>query len=167
MSYTNWIIRVGDGENFKISSKYKIWGVKSTTSGYVHFTNNVKKYDKLWFVLNKDKEENDKYGKLLAVATYISHNERLLGDLINLSMTDEELGWVQRNNIDSKKQKNKKDIWDIEINYEKLYVLDKYDMYTNIKGQTTIREYSEEQCDIDLITEYKYIIKYSNISSEF
>jgi len=29
---TDWLLRVGDGENLKNSSKYRIWGIQALTS---------------------------------------------------------------------------------------------------------------------------------------
>jgi hypothetical protein len=63
---TDWILRVGNGENFKMSSKYRIWGISSTVSANKCFLKNVKQGDRLWFVKSKSQ------GKLLAVAKYIS-----------------------------------------------------------------------------------------------
>lgn len=86
---TDWILRVGDGENFINSSKYKIWGIQSTNSFGKYFIKHVKIGDRLWFVKSKTN------GKLLAVSTYNSNNMRELGPLININMTDDELGWTK------------------------------------------------------------------------
>ena len=39
---TDWLLRVGDGENLKNSSKFKIWGISSKISTNKHFLKNVK-----------------------------------------------------------------------------------------------------------------------------
>lgn len=39
---TDWILRVGDGENLKRSSKYRIWGIQSTSPDGKYFVKNVK-----------------------------------------------------------------------------------------------------------------------------
>jgi len=104
---TNWIFRVGDGNNFSNSSKYKIWGIQEKISK--SFINNVKDGDRLWFV------NNIKGSKIIAVATYKSHNKRNLGELISISHTNEELGW----NEDANK-------FNIEIHYINLYNLNDY-----------------------------------------
>lgn len=147
---TDWILRVGDGNNLIRSSKYKIWGIQSTTVHGKSFIKNVKEGDRLWFIKSKSN------GKILAVATYVSHNKREFGPLIDLSMTNEELGWD-----------NKDTDWisDTEIHYKNLYNLTYCDLLTNIKGASTIRQYNEK-CSIDLPFEYKYIVKYSNITFE-
>lgn len=50
---TDWLLRVGDGENFKNSSKHRIWGISSSSLSNKHFLENVKSGDRLWFVKNK------------------------------------------------------------------------------------------------------------------
>jgi hypothetical protein len=145
----DWLLRVGDGNNFIRSSKYKVWGVNSRFSFGKYFIKNVQPGDRLWFIKSKSK------GKVLAVATYCSQNERNLGPLLNLTMSNEELGW---DNEDTN--------WtsDFEIHYKELYNLTNCDLLTNIKSALTIRKY--KNCIIDLETEYKYIVKYCKISFE-
>jgi len=125
---TDWLLWVGDGENLKNSSKYRIWGIQSTTPGNKYFLKNVKSGDRLWFVKSKSQ------GKLLAVATYRSHNKREFGPLIDISLTNEELGWTG-NGPD----------WtsDIEVHYTDLYGLSDCELITHIKGPATIRKYDE------------------------
>jgi len=92
------------------------------------FYSNVKSGDRLWFVKSKSQ------GKLLAVATYRSHNNREFGPLIDISLTNEELGWTG-NGPD----------WtsDIEVHYTDLYGLSDCELITHIKGPATIRKYDE------------------------
>lgn len=142
ISSTDWLLRVGDGKNFISSSIHKIWGIQSTTVFGKNFLKNVRFGDRLWFIKGKTK------GKVLAVAMYCSHNER--------TMTNENLGWIGEG-LD----------WtsDIEINYSRLYNLNKCNLLTYIKGPATIRKYNEK-CKIDLAREYSYIVRYSKISFE-
>lgn len=148
---TNWILRVGDGKNFINSSKHCIWGIKSNNPLGKAFIKNVKSGDKLWFVISKSQ------GKIIAVATYISHNTRELGPLINTSMTNEELGWKgEDHNCD----------WDLEIHYNNLYVLNDCNLLTYIKGPCTIRKY-DEKCKVNLVEEYVYIMRYRKINSNY
>jgi hypothetical protein len=142
---TDWIIRVGDGLNLSSSSKYGIWGIQTLSPTNKHFINNVKPGDRLWFVKSKSQ------GKLLAVATYRSHNERVIGPLVNLTMTNEELGWVV-----SETDR----ISDTEIHYTDLYGLSKCELLTHIKGAASIRKY-DEKCMVNLPVEYSYIVRYS------
>lgn len=144
---TDWLLRIGDGENFKRSSKYKIWGIESNIATNKHFLKNIKKDDRLWFVKSKSN------GKIIAVATYCSHNKREFGPLIDISLTNEELGWVGS---------GIKWTADTEIHYSNLYGLENCNLFSQIKGPATIRRYNKK-CNIDLETEYKYILKYSKI----
>ena len=144
---TDWVLRVGDGENFIRSSKYKIWGIQTITSPHgKHFIKNVKLGDRLWFVKSKSN------GLIIAVASYLSHNKREFGPLINISMTNEELGWTGSD-------------WtsDVEVNYTDLYGLSNCELFTYIKGSTTIRKY-DDKCKVNLALEYSYIVKYSKIT---
>ncbi len=148
---TDWILRVGDGENLRRSSKYKIWGIQTITSPHgKHFIKNVKHGDRLWFVKSKSQ------GLVLAVATYVSHNKREFGPLLNITMTNEELGWTG-DGID----------WtsDIEVHYTDLYNLTQCQLLTHIKGASTIRKY-DDKCKVELPVEYNYILRYSKITLE-
>lgn len=146
----DWLLSVGDGENFKASSKYRIWGIQSTTPIGKYFIKNVKSGDRLWFVKSKSQ------GKIMAVAIYRSHNKREFGPLVDLSMTEEELGW-KHNGPDWQS--------DTEIHYSDLYGLEDCDLLTHIKGPSTIRKY-DEKCRVELPVEYSYIMRYSKITFE-
>ena len=148
---TDWLLRVGNGDNFKASSKHRIWGIQSTTPLGKYFLNNVKSGDRLWFVKSKSQ------GKLISVAIYRSHNKREFGPLVDLSMTEEELGWKH----DGPNWKS-----DTEIHYSDLYGLEDCNLLTHIKCPSTIRKY-DEKCRVDLPVEYSYIVRYSKITFEF
>jgi len=141
----DWLLRVGDGENFKRSSKFGIWGLSSNIPTNKYFLKNVKYGDRLWFVKSRSQ------GKIIAVATYCSHNKREFGPLIDISLSNEELGW------------NGND-WsaNIEVHYSDLYGLDNCDLYTHIKGPSTIRKY-DLKCKVILPQEYIYIVRYSKV----
>ena len=130
----DWIIRVGDGKNFKNSSKYGIWGIKSRCAKF--FLRKVNFGDRLWFVTSKS------HGQLIGLSTYCSHNYREFGPLLNVSMTDDELGWTGGDNT-----------WDIEIHYTDLYDLENRILLTHIKSPMVIREYNNK-CKINLPAEY-------------
>jgi len=136
-------MRVGDGGNFQRSSRHGIWGIQSSTPFGKHFICNVRPGDRMWFV------QSASHGKLIAVATYRSHNERVTGPLVATTKTDEELGWIGTG-------------WtsDIEIHYTDLYDLSKCELLSHIKGSSTIRRYNEK-CRINLPVEYSYIVRYS------
>ena len=147
---TDWLLRVGDGENLKRSSNYGIWGIQSLTSYGKHFIKNVKSGDRLWFVKSKSK------GQLIAVATYHSHNKREFGPLIDISLTNEELGWT-----------GSETDWtsDTEVHYTELYGLSDCELLTRIQGAATIRKY-DEKCEVNLAVEYSYIVRYSRVTFE-
>ena len=141
----DWLLRVGDGENLKNSSKYKIWGISSKNSTNKYFLKNVKLGDRLWFVKSKSQ------GKLVAVALYRSQNSR-----DDISLTNEELGWSGSGEDWSA---------DIEIHYSDLYELSECELLTHIKGAVTIRKYNEK-CRVNLAVEYSYIVRYSRVIFE-
>jgi len=145
---TDWILRVGDGENLKKSSKYRIWGISSTPPNNKYFLKHVQPGDRLWFVKHKSN------GKVIAVATYRSHNARVFGPLIQFSMTNEDLGWTGQN-------------WtsDCEVHYSDFYGLDNCELLTHIRGPATIRRY-DAKCALNLALEYSYIVRYSKITFE-
>tara|TARA_A100001015_G_C15002788_1_gene719302 strand:- start:1031 stop:1489 length:459 start_codon:yes stop_codon:yes gene_type:complete len=144
-STNDWLLRCGDGENFKNSSKFSIWGISSASSNK-HFLKNVKIGDRLWFVKSKSK------GQLIAVATYCSYNTRV-GQLIDVSLTNKELGWTGTD-------------WtaDIEIHYKELYGLINCELLTEIKSPMTIRKYNDK-CKVNLPLEYKNIVRYCKVTS--
>lgn len=146
----DWLLRSGDGKNLKNSSKNRIWGISSKHSFSKGFLREVKPGDRLWFVKNKSK------GKILAVATYRSHNSRELGPLIDISLTNKQLGWTGSG-----------DKWsaDIEIHYSNLYGLTDCELFTGIVGPCGIRKYNEK-CSVNLALEYSYIMRYSKVTVE-
>ena len=147
---TDWLLRVGDGENFINSSRYRIWGIQSTSPANKHFIQNVKIGDRLWFVKSKSN------GKIVAVATYQSLNKRELGPLIDFTMTNQELGWSGEGPD-----------WtsDIEVHYSDMYGLSDCELLTHIKGAATIRKY-DDKCRVNLPIEYNNIVRYSRMTFE-
>ena len=136
----NWLIHVHDGANFVNSSVYKIWGIKSISNIGKNFLKYVKDGDRLWFIKHKSQ------GRIIAVATYRSHNRRETGPLISITMTNEELGWTKGD-------------WDTEIHYTELYALYDVGLLTQIKGPAPIRKYNEK-CRVNLPVEYENIVRY-------
>lgn len=144
---TDWLLYVGDSENFRNSSKHRIWGIKSETPHGKNFIKNVKPGDRLWFIKSKTN------GRVIAVSTYRSHNVREFGPILNLSLTNEELGW-----------KNGGSDSDTEIHYTDLYGVDNCELLTHIKGASPIRKYNEN-CRVDLAVEYTNIVRYSKVTT--
>ena len=133
---TDWLVRVADGKNFWNSSKYNMWGVEGTW--------NIKKGDRMWFITSNSN------GHAIGVATFTHQNDRSFGPLLNLSMTDKELGWEGDCG------------WDKEIHYEQLYDISHLNLQTNIKGASSRRKYNEN-CAINLPEEYPLIVRYSKV----
>lgn len=144
---TDWLLRSGDCENFTNSSRHRIWGINSNRNN-IFFLKNVKLGDRLWFV------QSGSQGKLIAVATYRSHNSREIGPLIDISLTNEELGWTGSGT------------YDVEVHYTDLYWLTNCNnLLTHIKGPVTIRIYNEK-CRVNLPQEYAHIVNYSKVTFE-
>ena len=130
---TDYLFRVGDGENFWNSSHLYTWGTKGV-DGF----RSIKKGDRMWFITNKSD------GKIAAVATFDSINLR--GDT---TLSDEELGWSGNGG------------WDYEIHYKELYDVSHLNMLTKIEGQRQVRKYYSDKCEVNLPNEYPLIVKYS------
>ena len=96
----HWVFKVPNVDDFKNSIKFNTWGIYSNGTASELFMKKIKNGDKLWFI-NKKKE-------IIGVCDYICHNKRLFGPLINLTKTNEELGWKNMNKVD------------IEIHYDNL-----------------------------------------------
>jgi hypothetical protein len=140
----HWLFRVGDGEHFISSMKKSVWGFYSTPPCGKYFLKNAKEGDILWFV---------KSGGLLAwVATFTQVKERVLGPLIALTESNEELGWV-------KQEGN----WDMEVHYKDLYDIISLELNSEIKSPLTIRLYNIK-CKVNLLEEYPLIVRYSKVT---
>jgi hypothetical protein len=145
----HFILRIGDGENFENGKKHYMWGIKQK---YKSFLRKVKPGDKLWFVVSKSG------GKIIAVADFVSQSKRIFGPLLDLSLTDEELGWSC--NVGD---------YDIEIHYTNLYNISSLNLLTGIKGQASIMNYEnvkEKIPNVNLLMEYNYIKRYSQVKME-
>jgi hypothetical protein len=147
----HWILRVGDGKNFINSSEFSTWFIKSR---YTTFCKTAKRGDILWFIVNKRKTDT-KTGKVIAVATFISHNKRECGPLLDITGSNADY------NID-----NRGNQYDVEIHYTQVYNLQKCKLYTEQRGQNVLTNYDsiKEKIPVNLVIEYKYIKKYSKIT---
>jgi hypothetical protein len=125
-SINHWLLRIGNGKNFKNSSKFNIWGVKQTNNTK-NFEKLIKKGDILWFIISKNN------GQAIAFAEYINHNER--------TKTNEELGWEIESNSNN---------WTIEINYKNLTNIEDKNYYTHILGQNVNIRIYNDKCKINL-----------------
>ena len=143
----NFLLRIGDGVHFNASSSKSIWGITSKHSFAKMFQKEAKEGDLLWFIKNKTN------GQIVAVATFTRTNKRILGPLIELTLTNAELGW----------DKSEGD-WDTEVHYKDLYNLTHCNLISEIEAPAGIRRYNYK-CKINLITEYPQIIRYSKITT--
>ena len=78
----NFLLRIGDGVHFNASSSKLIWGIDSKYSFAKGFLTTAKEGDLLWFVKGKTN------GQIVAVATFTRTNKRILGPLIELTLTN-------------------------------------------------------------------------------
>ncbi len=142
----DWIIRVGDGNNFIKASKFNTWCIKEHGSNNIHFLKTVVSGDRLWFV------RNGKNGQIIAVASFVSQRKRELGPLIPITQTNEEFGF------------NGNGDWDTEIHYNNLYNLIEINLFSEIRGHCPIRK-DNENIAINFQQEYENIEKYSKIKN--
>lgn len=141
MSQNHWIIRVGNGENFK-NSRYSFWGVKKGI-GKGNIKTIVKKMrenDVLWFLTSK------KFGgKMIGLAEYDKFYDKDDEPLIKVNTySNEEQNW------------NGSDVWSIQINYKNLYITERQNIKTCISCSATILSYNtfKSRINIDLIKHY-------------
>jgi len=149
----HWYIRVKDGKNFKNSSSFNIYGLKSWYTLTKNFMKLSQEGDILWFVTNI-KLDN----LVIACANFERTKKRELGPLINLDMSDEDLGW----------QKNNNDVWDTELHYKNLYNIENISFkLKGLPARSTIGKINNNEIEEKLNNEYRNIIKYSKIKFSF
>jgi len=141
----HWYLRVSDGKNFKNSMTKGIWSLKSWASDGKSFMKNARENDLLWFLTNVKGGR-----KLIAVATFISFNTRILGPLIATTLTNEDLGWSEGD-------------WDTEIHYKTLYLIDKLNLCPDISLLSSYINTKSVHSHINLDEEYKNLIRYSQV----
>ena len=141
MSPTHWLLRVGNGNHYMSSSSKKLWGIDSIPGYGKYFVQTAKEGDLLWFVKTG--------GLLIGVATFVCTKKRECGPLISFTLSDEELGWTEREGT-----------WDTEVHYKDLYNIEEVGLIPGIKSPLVIRKYSEK-CKLNLPDEYQLIVRYS------
>ena len=144
----HFLLRIGDGIHFNRSSSQSIWGIGSTSPLGKWFKSTVKAGDLLWFVTGGSK------GKVVAMATFTETRDRIIGPIIDLTATNEELGWT-----------NTEGNWDTEVHYKDLFNLTERCMLSGIKGAATFRLYNEEKCKVNLPVEYHDIVRNSKVTN--
>ena len=146
----HWIVRVGNGSEFWSSAPYNVWCANSKDSRDIHFLNNARQGDFLWFCTRKSK------GHLIAVATYTGRIQRSENDLLGLSHTNQQLGWAGDKPMDT------------EITYTNLYDIRGIGgtgLLSNCKHFYSKSRYDcpSTRCDVDLPTEYVNIQRYAPV----
>ncbi len=133
----DWLLRVGNAEQYTKSSSKNLWLIDSTVVAGKYFHANAKPGDRLWFMKSTMK------GKLVAVAIFKEFRKRDLGPLFSLTPTNEELGWTgQEGN------------WDTEVHYTDLFQIEDRNLVTEITGNVQVRLYDADKCKVNLPTEY-------------
>jgi hypothetical protein len=134
----HWIIRVGDGENFR-NSRFPVWGVNRRW-GNENNVKKIKKGDIIWFLTSC------KYGgKLIGMCEFCQYYDRLDEPLLPINtVTNEEQNWVGGG------------AWDIQIQYTNLYVTEKQNIKGCIHSRKGVVEYEEVKDEIvgDLYQHY-------------
>lgn len=141
----HWLLRVGDGEHFLASRRFRRWGVDSSHTNWVpNFMREVKPGDVLWFV------RSGTGGRVIGVATFVRCCARELGPLVSVTPTNEDLGWTKTEGG-----------WDTEVHYTDLYDVTECNILTHIKSPLVGRKFNPSKCAVDLPREYENIVKYS------
>ena len=114
----------------------------------------IKQGDILWFITSKSQ------GKAIAIGEFKKFKEIEIGPLINISKTNQELGWTETDGD-----------WDTEIHYTnimKIMNISKLEILTKIKSPLTYRLFNEKnnKLEVNLIQEYENIKRYSQVSYE-
>lgn len=152
MDKNHYIVRVGDGVNFKNSIK-PFWGVKRGKNNNIKsIVKKINQGDILWFLTNA------KYGgKFIGMAEFSCFYDKEDEPLFPINTyTNEQQGWSG----DEK--------WDIQIHYKKFYNTERQNITAILKGQSPILYYSNYQDNIsNLPNHYNNFIFYSEKSNRF
>lgn len=140
----HWLLRISDGEHFKNSYPFRLWGVNSTVGAGGKLTREAVPGDVLWFVRAAS------HGLIVAAAEFTRAVERNKSQL-----TNEQLGWVHQQNI-----------WDYEIHYEKFVNLTACKICTNLKGQRSVSRYIPEKITPNLPELYTWITRLRGMQVE-
>ncbi len=122
------------------------YGANSRYNWVKCFLKHARPGDILWFI-----KGGACGGKAIGVATFTHHSPRVLGPLIALTPTNEDLGWT----------KSRGD-WDLELHYKDLYDTDSLNILTNIKCHSSCR-FNPDKCNADLPMEFANIVRYSAV----
>jgi hypothetical protein len=146
---SNWIWRINEADwlNLVASSKYQLYGIRSVDNHVQHFMKYVKKGDCIWLIRPD--------GKLMAVVSFVSMNNRSPGELIDTTLTIEELGWANSDDCDN------------EVHYHNLYDMQLRDIYMQFHNGLEVFTHNNTTDEPGKqINEYVYINKYMQPADE-
>ena len=135
MSQTHWIIRTGDGENFR-NSRLPFWGVKRGAlnkqtgkrgNGIKTIVEKFKPGDILWFITSKTHG-----GKIIAMAEYTEFFDK----------DDEPLVSIRTYANSDQNWKGDED-WSIQIHYKNLYITEKQNIPMVVQHGSPIIKYTK------------------------
>lgn len=144
----HYIIRVGDGINFK-NSKFPFWGIKSGNNN--QFKSRVAKFKKgdiLWFMVNKSDG-----ARLIAMAEYEKFFDRREEPLIYIhTITNRQQNWTEPNIGEED--------WSIQIHYTNLYLIEKHNIKASWPGGAFIFDYETKKDNVshDLYSCYEMYV---------
>jgi hypothetical protein len=139
---SHWLIRVGDGENFR-NSVYPFWGMKEGRNGCnkTIINKKIKNGDILWFIVSK------KYGgNIIGMAEYLHCYDSKDESLVRINtFTNKEQNW------------SGDESWNLQIHYCNLYITEIQNLSCIIQCASPINEYTKfkNKGIPDLPTHYK------------
>jgi hypothetical protein len=136
----HWIIRVGDGNNFK-NSVYPFWGVNKGKNGALRsVVKKIQPGDILWFLTSK------KFGgQIIGMSEYCNFYDKNDEPLIKINTkTNSDQNWTGN------------DSWDLQLQYCNLYNTEKQNIKGCIQCAGTILKYNtfKDKINSDLYEHY-------------
>lgn len=143
----HWIIRVGNGINFK-NSKYPFWGIKRGKNNCIKsFISKINTGDILWFLTSKS------YNNIIiGMAEFTHFYDRLDEPLLSINtISNQEQGW------------NSDTPWDLQLHYINLYNTERQQIKISISCGATILNYNtfKDRIEQDLLLHYNNFIFYA------
>ena len=143
----HWLIRVGDGINFK-NSKYPFWGIKRGKGGcFKTVLQKINEGDILWFFVSKSFG-----GIIIGMAVYTHFYDRLDEPLVPINTrTNEDQHWTGDQD------------WTLEIHYKNLYITERQSIECIIQCGAILLEYKKftEKIKDNLYEHHKNFIFYA------
>jgi hypothetical protein len=141
----HWLIRVGDGINFK-NSKKNIWCLNNSKKTLA-MLNKFNENDVLWFISNKTYDNI-----ILGMAHYKCYFIKTDEPLININTySNDECGFDDNND------------YDIQIHYTKFYNTERQQIQLIFKCMSPIINYNNniQKINVDLISHYINYLYYA------